>query len=90
MLCDWLKKAGVLVPTDTLDVPPEDDDEVFVEMDLACAGKPEEGNRKLHAYFGRQQTHNEQLIMHLCGVILSRATFFGSKAVSAVNVSSLC
>ncbi|KAJ7627805.1 hypothetical protein DFH06DRAFT_1272919 [Mycena polygramma] len=30
-------------------------------------------------------THNEQLIMRTCGVILSRATLFGSEAVSAVN-----
>jgi len=90
VLRDRLKKAGVSVPADTLDVPPEDDDEVLVETDLACAGKPEEGNRKLRAYFGRRRTHNEQLIMRPCGVILSRATFFGSEAVSAVNVSSLC
>ncbi|KIJ12502.1 hypothetical protein PAXINDRAFT_82820, partial [Paxillus involutus ATCC 200175] len=35
--------------------------------------------------FGQWQTHNEQLIMWPCGVILARATFFGSEVVSAVN-----
>ncbi|KDQ50330.1 hypothetical protein JAAARDRAFT_200105 [Jaapia argillacea MUCL 33604] len=29
--------------------------------------------------------HNEQLIVWMCGIILSRATFFGSEAVSAVK-----
>lgn len=59
--------------------------EVSVEAE-SCEGKSEVGNRKLKAYFGRRRTHNEQIIMRPCGVILSRATFFGSEAISAVNV----
>ncbi|PPQ64861.1 hypothetical protein CVT26_002579 [Gymnopilus dilepis] len=54
-----------------------------------CEGKPEVGNRRLKAYFGRRRTHNEQIIMRPCGVILSRATFYGSEAVSSVNVEPL-
>lgn len=42
---------------------------------------------KLFARFGRRRTHNEQLIVRPCGIIVSRATFFGSEAVSAVKVS---
>lgn len=61
------------------------DDSGMVELE--CDGKPEVGNRKLKAYFGRRRTHNEQIIMRPCGVILSRATFYGSEAVSSVNVS---
>ncbi|PPQ67448.1 hypothetical protein CVT26_007242 [Gymnopilus dilepis] len=60
------------------------DNEASAEAET-CEGKPEVGNRKLKAYFGRRRTHNEQIIMRPCGVILSRATFFGSEAVSAVN-----
>jgi hypothetical protein len=56
---------------------------------LECDGKADAGNRKLRAFFGYRRTHNEQLIMRPCGVILARATFFGSEAISAVNVSSL-
>ncbi|KAJ7168381.1 hypothetical protein C8R43DRAFT_877227 [Mycena crocata] len=85
-----LKKAGVAVQEDS--VPPgfsdEDfDDEVVIEGDIAadCDGKSETGNRTLRAYFGARRTHNEQLIMRSCGVILSRATFFGSEAISSVN-----
>ncbi|KAJ7106902.1 hypothetical protein C8R44DRAFT_637688, partial [Mycena epipterygia] len=88
-----LKKAGVAVQDDS--VPPgvsaeEFDDEVIIESGrdgptvVDCDGKPEVGNRTHRAYFGARRTHNEQLIMRACGVILSRATFFGSE-VSAVN-----
>ena len=69
----------------------EDDTGMLVESTPSCDGKPEAGNRKLKAFFGRRRTHNEQIIMRSCGVILSRATFFGSEAVSAVDVSlQLC
>ncbi|KAH7927102.1 hypothetical protein BV22DRAFT_1103930 [Leucogyrophana mollusca] len=77
-----LKKAGISIPSDS--VPSgegADDEEVIIE----CDGKADEGNQKLRARFGRRRTHNEQLIMRPCGVILSRATFFGSEAISSVN-----
>lgn len=94
-----LKKAGIAVPPDSVpledDSHPDNDEEMVIESSpsgplevLDCAGKPEEGNRRLRAYFGGRRTHNEQLIMRPCGVILSRATFYGSEAVSAVNVCS--
>lgn len=81
-----LKKAGVAVLVDS--VPLEDIHESDSEDDeaLGCNGKHEGGNRRLRAYFGRRRTHNEQLIMRPCGVILSRATFFGSEAISVVHV----
>jgi len=66
-----------------------DDDGIIIEaenMALECDGKSEQGNKKLRAYFGRRRTHNEQIIMRPCGVIVSRATFYGSEAISAVNV----
>ncbi|KAJ7508142.1 hypothetical protein B0H11DRAFT_1704742 [Mycena galericulata] len=75
-----LKKAGVSVPDDSI----SSNGPVEVE-DTDCDGKPEGGNRRLRAIFGGRWTHNEQLIMRTCGVILSRATLFGSEAVSAVN-----
>ncbi|KAK7020302.1 hypothetical protein R3P38DRAFT_3194859 [Favolaschia claudopus] len=80
-----LKKAGVAVPNDSLSPGDniEDDDEVIIQGN--CDGKSEAGNRTLRAYFGARRTHNEQLIMRSCGVILARATLFGSESVSAVN-----
>jgi len=83
-----LKKAGISTLVDSTPTEPSpvhDDDEVVIET-ADCSGKPEGGNQKLRALFGRRRTHNEQIIMRPCGIILSRATFFGSEAISAVNV----
>jgi CxC6 like cysteine cluster associated with KDZ transposases len=53
----------------------------------ACEGKPIEGNCSTRAQFSRHHTHNEQFIIRSCGMIVARATFFGSEAVSSVHVS---
>ncbi|KIJ60382.1 hypothetical protein HYDPIDRAFT_98972 [Hydnomerulius pinastri MD-312] len=76
-----LNKAGISVPHDSV-TPDESIDSTLI---AECDGKAEEGNRRLKTNFARRRTHNEQLIMRPCGVILSRATFFGSEAVSAVH-----
>ena len=44
----------------------------------------------LRAQFGRKQTHNEQVLVAPCGVILGRATFFNAEAISTCVVSSHC
>lgn len=59
---------------------------VDVEVNL-CPQKPESGNRKVIARFGRRQTHNEQLMVRPCGMIIARATFFGSETVPQTVVS---
>lgn len=43
--------------------------------------------KELKSNFGRCCTYNEQIIAYPCGVILARATFFGSEAVSAGLIS---
>lgn len=86
-----LKAAGVTIPGDSAAMSAEEDGEVIIETvstPTECGGKSESGNRKLRACFGRRRTHNEQLIMRPCGIILSRGTFYGSEAISAVNVRS--
>lgn len=68
-----------------------DDDDAFMDKDGACDDKPETGNRAPRARFGRRRTHNEELCVGSCGVILGRATFFGSEAPNGVRVSiNLC
>lgn len=42
---------------------------------------------KISGVFSRRWTHNEQLMVRPCGIVIARATFFGSEAVSAVKVS---
>jgi len=46
------------------------------------------GKRKnrLRAQFGRKRTHNEQVIVAPCGIIIARETFFGAEAVSSVVI----
>jgi hypothetical protein len=53
------------------------DEEVIVDADgVLCDGKPENGNKSIRARFGRRRTHNEQLCVASCGIILGRATFY--------------
>ena len=66
------------------------DDEVIVDADGVCDGKPEYGNKSIRARFGRRRTHNEQLCVASCGIILGRATFYGSEAPNGVRVSGGC
>ncbi|KAG8916709.1 hypothetical protein FRC02_003630 [Tulasnella sp. 418] len=61
-----------------------DEDEEAVEAEV-CDSKSPTGNVKVSARFSRRRTHNEQLIIRPCGVILHRATFFGSEAISGVK-----
>jgi hypothetical protein len=42
--------------------------------------------RKLRAQFGRRRSHNEQIIVAPCGVILARQTFYGAEGVGSVGV----
>ena len=63
------------------------DEEVLVDNDGVCDEKPEEGNQTLRARFGRKRTHNEELCVSSCGIILGRATFYGSEAPNGVVVS---
>lgn len=37
--------------------------------------------------FSRRWTHNEQLMVRPCGIVIARATFFGAESVSAVKVT---
>lgn len=55
-------------------------------------GKPGHGKGKgknVLGAFSRKWTHNEQLMVRPCGVVVGRATFFGSENVIGVKVSFL-
>lgn len=64
----------------------DEDEDVEVDVNGICDGKPDTGNRTAKARFGRKRTHNEQLCVGSCGVILGRATFYGSEAPNGVRV----
>jgi hypothetical protein len=44
------------------------------------------GRRGLKAQFGRRRTHNEQLFVAPCGIILARETFYNAEAIGSVIV----
>ncbi|TFY58442.1 hypothetical protein EVJ58_g6411 [Rhodofomes roseus] len=85
-----LEAQAALLPS--LDDPPVgsdelEDDQLEAEiMDAAaeCEGKSSDGNVRIRAQFGRRRTHNEELCVASCGIILGRATFYGSEAVNGV------
>lgn len=43
--------------------------------------------KRVKANFGRKRTHNEQVLVTPCGVILARETFYGAEAISTCVVS---
>ncbi|THH18979.1 hypothetical protein EUX98_g8864 [Antrodiella citrinella] len=45
---------------------------------------PTEGGRRMKAQFGRKRTHNEQVIVAPCGMIIARVTFFGAEGLNSV------
>jgi hypothetical protein len=85
-LVNRLQKAGITAPDNPAFESTAMSTAEAVPEAIECEGKSEGGNRKIKARFGRGHTHNEQMIMYPCGVVISRATFWGSEAVSGVNV----
>jgi len=63
-----------------------DDEDTVIDEDGVCDGKSDTGNKSVRARFGRRRTHNEELCVGSCGVILGRATFYGSEAPNGVRV----
>lgn len=64
------------------------EDKRLQEIEEVCDEKAEEGNVKITARFARCWTHNEQLIIRPCEIILARATCYGSEAINAVKVEA--
>lgn len=71
----------------------EDDANVQMEIDDInndaegddCEGKGS-GKSKVKARFGRQHTHNDELCVNCCGVIVGRTTCYGSEGIGGVRV----
>ncbi|KAF8807013.1 hypothetical protein BYT27DRAFT_7292820 [Phlegmacium glaucopus] len=43
---------------------------------------PPTSKKRISAQFGRKRTHNEQILVAPCGMILARETFFGAEAIA--------
>jgi hypothetical protein len=44
--------------------------------------------KRVRARFGRKRTHNEQILVAPCGMILARETFYGAEAIGTCAVRS--
>lgn len=91
-----LQRANVANPVDSEAVTLTAEE--VEEMDLtdaeadqsSCPNKPDTGIRKIRALFGRRRTHNEQIMVRPCGMIVARQTFFGSETTPQTVVSGCC
>jgi hypothetical protein len=89
-LKDRLLRAKVAHPNDAIaeDQPlPTLVDAENDEEDFNIQQQPGSSvTKKIRAQFGRRRTHNEQIIVAPCGMILARETFFGAEGVASVIV----
>ena len=95
------RRAQVAHPRDALPVEVTDISELIedgdVEDDFEFNGKglpiptdsAPKGKKTLRAQFGRKRTHNEQLFVAPCGMIMARETFYHAEAIYSVIVSLL-
>ena len=87
-LQDHLQCACVAHPNDAVgeEGNPTDAD---VETEEFEVGGSQESNPKewIRAQFGRWQTHNEQIIVTPCGMIIAWETFYGAEGIGSVIVS---
>ncbi|KAF7372143.1 hypothetical protein MVEN_00073200 [Mycena venus] len=78
-----LQRANVSHPNDAFEAEVTAEEVEESTSPAKCeADKDPQGNRKLRALFGRRRTHNEQIFVRPCGIIVACATFYGSESVS--------
>lgn len=87
-----LERQRVALPSNSLgsldkNTTELDDDD---DGDDNCDEKSDKGNNKLRAQWARRKTHNEQLIVRTCGVVIARQTFYGSEVMRNVKVGYCC
>lgn len=51
------------------------------------SGSARRSSKGVRGVFSRRWTHNEQLMVRPCGIIIGRATFYAAESVSGVHVS---
>ncbi|KAG1727916.1 hypothetical protein EDD22DRAFT_789206 [Suillus occidentalis] len=87
-LQERLTRARATIATNTplTDDPPDEEEYEFDENTRRVLPATAQSTRKkFKAVFGRRCTHNEQLIVAPCGMIIARRTFFGAEGVASVK-----
>lgn len=91
-LKERLQRARVAHPSDAIaqdvgvvDLIDADDEEEDLEIsgqDSAAKNPP----KRIHVRLGCKRTHNEQIIVAPCGMIIARETFYGAEGIGSVIV----
>jgi len=95
-LRDRLARQKVSHPNDVFQAAATDDviEEEHIlaetEADPTCKEKDLDGKRRIRAQFGRQRSHNEQILVRPCGIVVARKTFFGSETTPQTIVFLTC
>ncbi|KZT54970.1 hypothetical protein CALCODRAFT_547130 [Calocera cornea HHB12733] len=67
-----------------MELEEEEEGEQSEVVQLDPMPRRESKKKVLRARFGRNRTHNEQLVVRPCGVIVGRGTFYGAEALGSV------
>ncbi|KAF8799170.1 hypothetical protein BYT27DRAFT_7228010 [Phlegmacium glaucopus] len=90
------RQAQIAHPRDALPVEVMDISELIEDADIEdnfefngkgqpiLADSAPTGKKSLRAQFGRKRTHNEQLFVAPCGMIIARETFYHAEAIYSV------
>jgi hypothetical protein len=89
-LQDRLQRARIAHPNDAV---AEESNSTSVDIDTEefeiNSSQESSQKERIRAQFGRRWTHNEQIIVTPCGIIIARETFYGAEGVGSVVVSRL-
>jgi hypothetical protein len=88
-LKERLQRARVANPNDAVAEETSAEGVVDDEAEDFVVGNSQQAEKKerIRAQFGRKRTHNEQIIVAPCGMIIARETFYGAEGVGSVIVS---
>ena len=69
-----------------VDVDASEEFEVTEQQEVVQGGSHPQQCKKICAQFGCKWTHNEQIIVAPCGMIIAWETFYGAEGVASVVV----
>ena len=102
-LKEWQERSHIAHPNDSvgeqvtsiLEIIDDDEEQVFkatiegpIPVTSESNSTAQSSHPRIRAQFGRHRTHNEQLFVAPCGMIIARETFYHSEAHYSVIVSS--
>jgi hypothetical protein len=97
-LKERLERARVAHPNDAVaedreltELADVDDETEEFEVDSTVTNSESQPTKKerIRAQFGQRRTHNEQIVVTPCGMIIARETFYGAEGVGSVIVRKL-